>query len=210
VVQYQKAPVKGDTRNGSLLRELPVLAIVSLAIALVVKSFVVQAFFIPSGSMRPTLVAGDRVLVEKLSQWTGDPARGDLIVFERELSPAQRERADQPVLQDIENALKELFALPTDGEQDLIKRVIGIGGDVVEARDGRVRVNGEPVEEPYLDEGVTTADFSPVEVPEGSLFVLGDNRGRSEDSRIFGAVETDKVVGIAFLLIWPPRDFRTL
>ncbi|MFP5299070.1 MAG: signal peptidase I [Actinomycetota bacterium] len=191
-------------------RELPVLVVVAFVIALVLKSFVLQAFYIPSASMEPTLLVGDRVLVEKISYRFGEPGRGHVVVFEKDLGGAVVEEADGSVLDKIGDAFKGLFGFPTGSAQDFIKRVVAVGGDTVEGRDGRVFVNGEPVDEPYLPEGTETSTFGPVDVPEGMIFVMGDNRGNSDDSRNFGPVPVDTVVGRAFLLIWPPSDFATL
>lgn len=193
----------------ALWRELPILLILAVAAALLIKTFVLQAFFIPSGSMRRTLVAGDRVLVEKLTYLLREPARGDILVFERDLSPATA-APDQPPWVDVTNAFRSLLGFPTEGNQDYIKRVMAVGGDVIEGREGAVFVNGKRVQEPYVAPGATTSDFAPVDVPEGFVFVMGDNRGHSEDSRIFGPVDVEKVVGHAFLLVWPPQDFDTL
>jgi signal peptidase I len=114
-----------------------------------------------------------------------DVDRGDIIVFEKPPGEA--------------------------GEiQDLIKRAIGLPGETVEGRDGHVLIDGEPLDEPYLDEGVVTGDFGPVEVPEGMLFMMGDNRGNSRDSRFFGPIEGDTIVGRAFLRVWPLGEAGTL
>jgi signal peptidase I len=157
----------------------------ALAVALVVKTFLLQAFYIPSESMVHTLEIGDRVLVNKLSYDLHDVNRGDIIVFEK--PPGE------------------------GGEiQDLIKRAIGLPGETVEGRDGQIFINGEPLEEPYLDEGVVTGDFGPVDIPEGQLFMMGDNRGNSRDSRFFGPISEELLVGRAFLRVWPPGDISTL
>ncbi len=150
----------------------------ALVVAWFIQSQLVQAFVIPSASMEPTLVDRDRVLVNKLASTMG---RGDIVVFRR------------PPGVDVGEA------------EDLIKRVIGVGGDVVDAQGGLVRVNGEPIDEPYLTPGAYTEDFGPIEVPDGTLFVMGDNRGPSMsfDSRFFGPIDEDLVVGRAFLVIWP-------
>lgn len=196
----------------SFLRELPVLIVIAFAIALLIKTFLLQAFFIPSASMEPTLMIGDRVLVEKVGYRFGDADRGDVVVFEKDvgalINPAPEE--GDPFYVDIVNAFKELFGFPTGSKQDFIKRVIGISGDMVEGREGKVFVNGEAIDEPYLPEGTTTSDFGPAEIPEGMVFVMGDNRANSDDSRGFGPVDADKIVGRAFVLIWPPADVGTL
>lgn len=196
--------------KGSLLRELPVLVVVAFAVALLIKSFVLQAFFIPSASMEPTLREGDRVLVEKLSYLVGSPQRGQVIVFERDVTGAVVEEPDGGWIEDITGAFRGLFGFPTGDTQDFIKRIMAVGGDTIEGREDGVYVNGERVEEPYLEEGQTTSVFGPFEVPEGQLFVMGDNRDNSDDSRGFGAVPEDRVVGHAFVLIWPPADVSTL
>jgi signal peptidase I len=158
----------------------------ALIIALVIKTFLLQAFYIPSSSMETTLNIGDRVLVNKLSYRFHDVHRGDIIVFERPPGEADSEISD------------------------LIKRVIGLPGDVVEGQNGQVLINGEPLDEPYLDEGVTTGDFDPIEVPEDHLFMMGDNRGDSRDSRFFGPIAEDTIVGRAFFRVWPLGDISTL
>ena len=158
----------------------------ALIIALVIKTFLLQAFFIPSSSMVSTLNIGDRVLVNKLSYQVHDVHRGDIIVFERPEGEADSEITD------------------------LIKRVVGLPGDTVEGQNGHVLINGEPLDEPYLDDGVTTGDFDPVEVPEGHLFMMGDNRGDSRDSRFFGPIDEDTIVGRAFFRVWPLGDISTL
>ena len=198
-------------RKRPLWRELPVLLVIAFAAALLIKTFLLQAFFIPSASMEPTLREGDRVLVEKVTYRFGGPDRGDVIVFERDLPGLTGTDAeDESVFSDIGNAFRELFGFPTGTTEDYIKRVIGVEGDTVEGRDGEVLVNGRRIEEPYLPEGVKTLPFEPFEVPEDMLFVMGDNRGASDDSRSFGPVEVDKVIGHAFSVIWPPSDFGGL
>lgn len=198
-------------RKRSFWRELPVLILIAFGAALLIKTFILQAFFIPSASMMPTLREGDRVLVEKVSYLFGEPGRGDVVVFERDLPGLTGSDAeDEGVLTDIRNAFRELFGFPTGTSEDYIKRVIGVEGDTVTGRDGDVYVNGERLDEPYLVDKVRTFPFEPFEVPDGMLFVMGDNREASDDSRNFGPIPADTVVGRAFVVLWPPSDFSGL
>lgn len=203
------AEPEAPKKKHSFWKELPVLVVIAFVVALLIKTFLLQAFYIPSASMEPTLVEGDRVLVEKVSYRFGEPERGQVVVFEKKfesLAPAE----DDPFWEDIASALRGLFGFPTGGTQDFIKRVMAVEGDTIEGREGRVYVNGDVVEEPYLTEGTETSAFGPVKVPDGMIFVMGDNRGNSDDSRAFGPIPVEEVVGHAFLLLWPPSDFDTL
>jgi signal peptidase I len=148
-------------------------------VAFVVKTFLIQAFFIPSGSMLPTLHEDDRVLVNKLSYDLHDVNRGDLVVFER----PEGETAGQI--------------------KDLIKRVVALPGERIEQRDGDVYIDGQLLEEPYLDDGTETTNLEPQTVPEDHVFVMGDNRDDSMDSRVFSAIDEDLIVGRAFVRVWP-------
>ena len=196
-------------RKRSFWRELPILIAIAFVIALVVKTFIVQAFYIPSGSMEPTLDIGDRVLVEKISYRLGGPGRGDVVVFERDVvSPVPHE--DEPFWTDAINAFKGLFGFPTGSQQDFIKRVVAVEGDRIEGKDGAVFLNGKKLDEPYLAEGVETSPFPMVEVGEDEVFVMGDNRSNSDDSRNFGPIPVDSVIGHAVLLVWPPGSIDTL
>ncbi|MFP5299071.1 MAG: signal peptidase I [Actinomycetota bacterium] len=206
--------------------EVPVLIIMAFAIAVVIKTFLVQAFYIPSESMLPTLRVGDRVLVEKIGYLFGDVGRGDVVVFEREVFGATSQ--DLPWYQDVRNGFRELLGLPTGLEEDYIKRVVAIGGDVIRYTGSprRLYVNGERQDISYVKGGqdrgsptLTSDDCRRLEmekagngcrVPAGTVFVMGDNRGNSEDSRVIGPVDEEKIVGRAFLIIWPPSDFSTL
>lgn len=189
-------------------KELPVLVVVAFAAALLVKTFALQAFYIPSASMEPTLTNGDRVLVEKIGYRLGSPERGDVVVFEREVSIVPED--DDSFVEDIVDGIRSLFGFPTEGTQDFIKRVMAVSGDTIEGRDGAVYVNGEAIEEPYLPEGTQTADFPLYPVPQGEIFVMGDNRGNSDDSRSSGGIPESDIVGRAFVLIWPPGDMSGL
>ena len=185
--------------HGSFLRELPVLFIVALALAIVLKTFVVQAFFIPSGSMEPTLEVGDRVLVQKVVY---GPDRGDVIVFS---DPQGRPGPDRGVVGGFLHWLSSALGIERPEHEDFIKRVIGLPRETVELREGRLFVDGLRFPQPYLKGAPDTRDYGPVRVPDGELFVLGDNRLNSNDSRFgLGFVPVDKVVGRAFAIVWPP------
>lgn len=151
----------------------------ALLVALLIKTFLFQAFYIPSASMQPTLTEGDRVLVNKVSYRMHGVNRGDVIVFER---PPNE---------------------PPSEIDDLIKRVVGLPGETVEGRDGVVFIDGRPLDEPYLPNEVITQPFPPIEIPPGHLFVMGDNRGDSRDGRAFGPIDEDLIVGRAFVKVWP-------
>lgn len=181
------------------LGELPVLVILAFALALLLKTFVVQAFFIPSGSMEPTLMPGDRVLVQKISD---EPNHGDIVVFE---NPQPGAHPDRGLVGGFFHWLSEGLGFARPEDEDFIKRVIGLPGDTVEIRRGVLLVNGQQTAEPYLRRPLDTRDYGPKQVPVDSLFVLGDNRLNSNDSRFgLGFVPVDKVVGKAFVVIWPP------
>ena len=204
--------------------ELPLLVVVALCIALVLKTFLVQAFFIPSGSMEQTIRIGDRVLVDKLTPWFGSEVeRGDVVVFEDPGGWLQGEAArpaqDPAGIKQIKETLTFIGLLPSSDEQDLIKRVIGIGGDTVKCCDdrGRVSVNGAPLDEPYVSPGNAPSEIRfEVRVPAGRLFVMGDHRANSADSRFHldeafeGTIDEEKVVGEAVVIAWPFDHWRRL
>ncbi len=170
---------------GRALTEWLFVLVGAVVVALVLRVFLFQAFWIPSESMEHTLQAEDRVLVNKLSYRLHDVHRGDVVVFRRPDEQAGEIR-------------------------DLIKRVVAVEGDVVEGRDNQLYVNGEPVIEPYLDDNEVIGDFAPVEVPASEVFVMGDNRDESYDSRFFGTVPEDRILGRAFVLFWPMNRAGTL
>ncbi|NHC13338.1 signal peptidase I [Motilibacter sp. E257] len=175
-------------RRALALREAAFLAVAAVLGAVLIKAFLVEAFYIPSGSMEQTLhgcegcSGNDRVLVWKLGTRLGDPERGDIVVFGTEGTRYAQ----------------------LSSERDVIKRVIGVGGDEVRCCDpqGRVVVNGEPLDEPYVYEDNSMA-FGPVTVPADQLWVMGDHRSDSQDSRFVGPIPVENVVGQAFVRVWP-------
>ena len=185
-------PTTPGRRALSVAVEWLVVLVCALGLALLLKAFLVEVFVIPSGSMEPTLMVDNRVVVYKLGYRLHDVNRGDVVVF------------DNPG--------------PGSGIDDLIKRVVALEGETFEIRDGSVYIDGTRLEEPYLTDGESTLSKAPIpgcvneadslycEVPEGTVIVLGDSREDSRDSRFFGPVDVDDIVGRAFMKIWPPND----
>ncbi|RMG58414.1 MAG: signal peptidase I [Deltaproteobacteria bacterium] len=185
-----------QVRKKSLFREYLEALVIAVIIALFIRTFIIQAFKIPSGSMEPTLLVGDHIFVNKfiygfrvpflrkrILKFTS-PKRGDIIVF----------------------------IFPEDRSKDFIKRVVGVGGDVIEVRDKVLYVNGVPQEEPYVRHVEPSTyiprrdDFGPFTVPQGKLFVMGDNRDRSYDSRFWGCVDESDVLGKAFIIYFSIKN----
>ncbi|MEV7996448.1 signal peptidase I [Streptomyces sp. NPDC086077] len=212
-------------RRRSAIKEIPLLVGVAVLIALVLKTFLVQAFVIPSGSMEQTIQIGDRVLVDKLTPWFGTkPERGDVVVFKdpggwlQDEQPTQK-KDDPVVVKQVKEGLTFIGLLPSEDEKDLIKRVVGVGGDRVQCCDtqGRVTVNGVPLIEDYLNPGdEPSATPFDITVPQGRLWVMGDHRSNSADSRSHqdtdygGTVSEDEVVGRAVVIAWPLGHWTTL
>ncbi|MDK2897253.1 MAG: signal peptidase [Candidatus Atribacteria bacterium] len=172
-------------RKKSALRELVETVVWALIIALLIRYFVVEGYYIPSGSMKPTLVPGERVLVAKFIYRFTEPTRGDIVVFK----------------------------YPIDNRKNLIKRIVGLPGEEVEIKDGQVFINGEPLAgeqfaRTYYDVGYYGTEKRVI--PEGHYFVLGDNSENSDDSRFWGYVPREKILGKAFLVYWPPAQIRIL
>ena len=209
-VTGDQKPEAAKKKGGPLAfaRELPVLLLLAFLLALLIKTFLVQAFYIPSPSMEPTLMVGDRVLVNKVVYHFHAPRRGDIIVFQDPHGTVVRR-----------NPFSAILHLVTDGigvsqspDKDFIKRVIGVPGDTVEVRNGHVFIDGTELRpEPYLSPFRDHSNWGPELVPPGELFVMGDNRANSNDSRgTLGFIPIDKVVGRAFVIIWPPSHLHWL
>ncbi len=209
---------EGRRQHLPFWQEMTLLLVVALVLAIGIKALLMQAFYIPSGSMNDTLVFNDRILVQKVSYWGGGgPERGDIVVFSDPggwLDEQQVPQARNPVAK----ALETFGLFPTGGH--LVKRVIAVGGDTVRCcdRQGRVRVNGTPLEEQdYLAPGAKPSLITfKQKVPEGYLWVMGDNRGESADSRVHlgdpggGFVPVEDVVGKVFSVVWPLRHAKLL
>ena len=205
----------------SFLRELPGIVITALVISVVIKSFLVQAFYIPSGSMENTLLVNDRVLVNKLTDKPDEIHRGDVVVFRDPggwLNGPGEVADDGGIMGALRDALVFVGLAPAVGEEDLIKRVIGVGGDTVACcADGHLTVNGVRLDETYLFPGDEPSfERFEVTVPDGNLWVMGDHRSVSEDSRAHrqqpgdGYVPVSDVIGRAFTIVWPLDRGRLL
>ena len=199
-------------RKGSLLSELPILVVLALLVSLLIKSFLVQFFFIPSGSMENTLQIKDRVAVNRLPFIGDDIKRGDVVVFRDPAGwlPEASAPSGNVVTSAIRDGLVLVGVVPNPAKQYLVKRVIGVAGDNVVAKDQVLTINGKPTSEPYIFAGNTPSDTDfNITVPEGKVWVMGDHRGASGDSRVHqddvnnGMVPVEKITGRVVAKIWP-------
>ena len=193
-------------RRRSFWAELPGLLLTALVIAVVIKTFLVQPFWIPSESMLPTIEVNDRVMVNKLAFNWSEPERGDIVVFRDPAEPEIEESLPEAVIRSV----LEAIGVRTRGRDDLIKRVIGLPGETLDIVNGEMLVNGEPIAEPYLAPGTIMNDEGPFFVGPNQVFVMGDNRQFSFDSRRFGPIGYGALVGRAFVTIWPLSHFGGL
>ncbi len=164
------------------LRESAETVIIALVLALLIRGFLVESFLVQGYSMEPTLHDGERLLVNKLAYRLEAPERGDIVVFRYPLNP----------------------------KRDFIKRVVGTPGDTIEIRHNQVFLNGQPLKEDYILPDRYPRNYQPVTVRPGTVYVLGDNRGNSEDSRIFGVVPIENIKGRAFLVYWPVSELEVI
>jgi signal peptidase I len=175
---------KGRWRSGLLgtVIEIVVIVVAAFAIALLVQAFLIKPFTIHQVSMRPTLQEGDRILLNRLVYHFRQPARGDIIVFHS----------------------------PINADEDLVKRIVGVAGDRIAVTGGKLWVNGVAQDEPYLLEQDFSGEMAEIVVPDGDVFVMGDNRNNSGDSRLFGPIPTKVIIGSALVVYWPISHWRTL
>ncbi|SCE65006.1 signal peptidase I [Micromonospora mirobrigensis] len=216
---------RSGRRQMPLWQELPLLLVVAFCLAVLIRTFLLQAFFIPSGSMEDTLLIGDRVLVNKVVYDVREPVRGEIVVFRgTDKWVAQEVQEPEPGLAGkVGRTLGDLVGVSRPGEKDFIKRVIGVPGDKVRCCDkqGRVIVNGVSLNEPYvvrdspLDVPPNPREcrsrfFNEVVVPPGQIWVMGDHRLVSQDARCQGPVPIDNVIGRAFMVVWPSSRWASL
>jgi signal peptidase I len=210
-----------------LWQELPLLLVVAFCLAVLIRTFLVQAFFIPSGSMENTLAIQDRVLVNKVVYDMRDPLRGEIVVFRGtdDWAPEVTEPVSNTFLAKLGRTVGDLVGVSRPGERDFIKRVIGLPGDKVACCDsgGRITVNGVGIDEAYIADGFnsdlsqppiagqcTSRRFNEVTVPAGQMFVMGDHRSVSQDARCQGPVPIENIIGRAFVVVWPSERFTSL
>lgn len=166
---------KKQRRTLSLVLEVVIIVVAAFVIAMLVQYFLIKPFTIHQISMRPTLEEGDRVLINRLTYHFRDPRSGDVIVFDSPVNP----------------------------DEDLVKRVVAVAGDKVAVQDGVLFVNDVAQDEPYLLEQPFVGDMEEILIPSGRVFVMGDNRNNSGDSRLFGPIEVESIIGKAFVVYWP-------
>lgn len=170
-----------QTGDVPIWRDLLESVVLAVVLAAVLRFFIIQPFYIPSASMEPTLFVNDRIIVNMLLYRFSPPKRGDIIVFR----------------------------YPVDPSRDFIKRVVALEGETVEVKQGYLFVNGRRLDEPYLPKQAMS-DFAPKKVPPGNFFVMGDNRNNSDDSRVWGPLPRQNIIGKAFVIFWPPGRMRII
>lgn len=171
----QQEKIENTKTKKSVIREMLESVVIAVLLAAVIRLFILEPFFIPSGSMEPNLMVGDRIIVSKVTYYIKDPAPGDIVVFK----------------------------FPLDPSRNFVKRLIAKGGDTVEIKNSILYVNNKAVAEGYLPTGLLFQDFGPQQVPQNHYFMLGDNRNNSDDSRVWGFLNEELIVGKAEVIYWP-------
>jgi len=208
-------------RKGSFLREIPALLVVAVIVSLIIKTFLVQFFYIPSGSMENTLQVKDRVAVNKVPFLSREIHRGDVVVFHDPANwlPTWNNQDGNKYVHKAREILVAVGILPNPAKQFLVKRVIGVGGDNVQccSAKGKLLVNGKETNEPYIFAGNEPSDMKfNVTVPKGKVWVMGDHRGASADSRYHqddinkGFVPEPEIVGRVVAVIWPFKNAKLI
>lgn len=189
------------------MRETTIIIVSALVLSALVRAFLVQAFYVPSASMEDTLLISDRIIASKITTRVSGVQRGEIVVF---TDPSHWLPDPIPNDNPVRQALTFIGLLPSDTGKDLVKRVIGVAGDHISCCDaeGRIVLNGHPLDEPYIKGWTDQVQFDDITVPPNSIFVMGDNRGNSRDSRYHldendGAVPVDNVVGRVVAVVWP-------
>jgi len=168
--------------SGRFMREVLESVIIAVLLAVLIKVFLFQNFIIPSESMVPTLQIGDTIYINKLTYKFSDPQRGDVIVFK----------------------------YPVDPKRDFVKRVIGLPGETVQVKNSKVLVDAKEIDQPYLPQGLKYGDYGPFKIPRGEYFVMGDNRSNSSDSRVWGTLPRENILGKAMFIYWPVKRIMIL
>jgi signal peptidase I len=182
VEDKNKEDLPEKPEKSSFFKEITESIVIAVLLAVIIRIFIIEPFYIPSGSMEPTLQEGDRIIVSKISYYFQEPQRGDVVVFK----------------------------YPLNQKRNFVKRLIATGGETVALRNSRLYINGQAVPEDYLPEGLRFNNFGPKEVPQDSYLMLGDNRNNSEDSRVWGFLPRDLMIGKAVLIYWPLDRIRLI
>lgn len=205
LIQSKGEPLQKKPTFWQALREVLIILVIAAIVAVLIQSFFIKAFIIPSSSMSPTLQIGDRVLVDRVTYYLRKPRRGDVIVFRYPPKSPQALNTTNLFYWPFEQIGETLHITNRTGSSPFVKRVIASGGETIEIKQGQVYINGKKIKEDYK----VPDDYNmpPTKIPEGELFCMGDNRPNSRDSRYWGTVPIRAVVGKVILIWWPPSHF---